>query len=282
MRLHHCIDVIDDMTPYTPLHEPMNVPEMVPRTAEYLRATATKAVQFDFGDLNSISKIENDELYEYSKAMARVGLFRLPFPSCVFSFHQGGLELLLLAEQEADESEIYLTFIAALSSNREAAWVLSGTKFSLADICEGHAFNAVAVSLVKKGAVIDVNNSVFPFELCECAPHVLFTLCAILHAEGAEIATVPAPVRLNKKRAKLGRAPVGEIREVFIRVGGKRYAASGMSTGTGGARRMHWRRGHIRRLSDNRVTSVRPALIGKIAGAEAPAKPEYTIVRKAG
>lgn len=70
---------------------------------------------------------------------------------------------------------------------------------------------------------------------------------------------VKAPKLINAKRAKKGKPLLEGYRYLDLV---PREQLSHDGTGTGTTKRMHWRRGHIRRLPD-RTTWVRPALIGK-------------------
>lgn len=70
---------------------------------------------------------------------------------------------------------------------------------------------------------------------------------------------IKPPKLINAKRKKKGK-PLLEGYKYLDLI--PREQLNHGSTGTGATRRMHWRRGHIRRLAD-RTTWVRPALIGK-------------------
>jgi hypothetical protein len=46
--------------------------------------------------------------------------------------------------------------------------------------------------------------------------------------------------------------------------------------GTHASPRLHWRRGHVRRLANGKITNVRPTLVGVMKGEE-PKMPIYKI-----
>ena len=108
----------------------------------------------------------------------------------------------------------------------------------------------------------------------------MWTLCLVttLHAKGIEQRITPAPHKLNKHRVAAGKPAIGEVREVMINVGGKRYLPSGEAErGSHASPRLHWRRGHIRRLPSGEITHVRPHLVGAAAGGAVPAKKDYRV-----
>lgn len=102
---------------------------------------------------------------------------------------------------------------------------------------------------------------------------------AMLNAKGIEQRVTPAPKNLNKRRVAAGKPPIGEIREIFVRVGGVSYRASGEAeVGSHRSPRLHWRRGHIRRLASGEMTHVRPCLVGERIADEEPAKKTYRVL----
>ena len=106
---------------------------------------------------------------------------------------------------------------------------------------------------------------------------VILAVCAIMNSHDVEIITTPAPKRFNEKRVKKGKPPIGEIKEIRINYGGKRYMIDGREEGgTHASPRLHWRRGHVRRLASGKITNVRPTLVGSIKGEE-PKMPVYKI-----
>lgn len=102
----------------------------------------------------------------------------------------------------------------------------------------------------------------------------LLTALAIDHGR---YETLPAPTKLNKKRAQKGRTPFYEYKVLDIVA--DILQASPVSKphqgGTHASPRMHKRRGHIRRLRSGRTTWVRHMIIGK-PGAGAVEK-EYSV-----
>jgi hypothetical protein len=91
---------------------------------------------------------------------------------------------------------------------------------------------------------------------------IAFTLGAatLLMSKEIEATTVPAPDRLNRKREKQGREPIGERRIIRVRPEFRqvqREAAESFRTSP----RMHWRRGHFRKLREDFVVPVAPTIV---------------------
>lgn len=90
----------------------------------------------------------------------------------------------------------------------------------------------------------------------------LLTALAIDHGR---YETLPAPTKLNKKRAQKGRVPMYEYKVLDIVA--DILQASPISKphqgGTHASPRMHKRRGHVRRLRSGRTTWIRNMIVGK-------------------
>jgi hypothetical protein len=92
----------------------------------------------------------------------------------------------------------------------------------------------------------------------------------------------PAPVKLNAKRARMGRPPIPERHTITIRKDILR-TFSGNSSSTQGSPAspiMHWRRGHLRHLSNGSVLKIAPTVVNA-QDAVKPVIKQY-IIRKGG
>jgi hypothetical protein len=102
----------------------------------------------------------------------------------------------------------------------------------------------------------------------------LLTALAIDHGR---YETLPAPSKLNKKRAKKGRVPLYEYKvlDIVADILQASPAAKPHQGGTHASPRMHKRRGHVRRLRSGRTTWIRNMIVGKpTAGA---VEKEYSV-----
>lgn len=94
----------------------------------------------------------------------------------------------------------------------------------------------------------------------------LIHLMTALSIDKGRHEVLPAPHKLNKKRAKKGRIPMYEYKILDI-IADVMHSPKPVDKphqgGTHASPRMHKRRGHIRRLSSGRTTWIRNAIIGK-------------------
>lgn len=81
-----------------------------------------------------------------------------------------------------------------------------------------------------------------------------------MNCENVQTAEVAPPTKLNAKRVKNGKPPLDSY-HVLVLPGGAAGDHQGGSAIRNGPR-VHWRRGHLRRLGDGRVIWVRHALVG--------------------
>lgn len=91
----------------------------------------------------------------------------------------------------------------------------------------------------------------------------LFAAVAALASKSTEQKIIPAPEKLNKARAKKGKPPIYEYRQIKIgRSSDMPHTLSGRSVEGRASPRLHWRRGHYRTLSSSIRVPVAPALVG--------------------
>jgi len=106
----------------------------------------------------------------------------------------------------------------------------------------------------------------------------LIHLMVALNLDKGRHEVLPAPEKLNKKRAKKGRIPMYEYKILDIIADVMQVTkptAKPHQGGTHASPRMHKRRGHVRRLRSGRTTWVRNMIVGK-PGSGAVEK-EYSV-----
>jgi hypothetical protein len=84
-------------------------------------------------------------------------------------------------------------------------------------------------------------------------------MCNVLQCTNIVTETLSPPTALSSKRASKGRVPFFEYRILKIE---ERTTGNAELGGSHASPRLHYRRGHIRRLPDSRKTWVRPAMVG--------------------
>ena len=104
---------------------------------------------------------------------------------------------------------------------------------------------------------------------------VTTSFVSLINSKSTQTTVSEPPEKLNKARARRGKAPMLSVRYVDV------PAIESTARGTGGTHaspRLHWRRGHMRRLAD-RLVPVSPCLVGS---AEAGTVQQIYRARKRG
>ena len=258
-----------------------NAIEMIKR--EYLGIP-----QFDVGRIyDHLPDKTAEELGEYTHQLFKAGLFKLPYNDFIVSFYYVCENLMRVKYiEETDKYEFHIW-----QYNPEAfvpTFCIAHVTLSSAkdDKREGAAMNMNAYNMffIHHWAKIDKQIKSLEPEAERLATNFcgfLFVFLGLLQSEGIVIEKQEAPKTLNRIRKSKNKAPIGEIHEIRLVVGGKRYNVDGRETnGSHSTKRLHWRRGHIRRLANGVITNVRPCLVGDISKGDA-STPVYKIVNTA-
>lgn len=91
----------------------------------------------------------------------------------------------------------------------------------------------------------------------------LLAFCLTVNCQNVQTAAIAPPAKLNAKRIKNGKPPLDSY-HVLVLPGGDDGDPQGGGAFRNGPR-VHWRRGHLRRLGEGRVVWVRHALVGNRA-----------------
>lgn len=202
--------------------------------------------EFDFGNIPEYSENEADEIF--SK-------LRLPFPLCYFDIP--GIGSLLAFEVDGVSQFIMIhpffrtqgklaTFpvnvLLAIDKSSNSIVSLNKNK-SMQDDIEKELLRDGALlltgipSLVVRGlSVLNCSN----------------VICVDNHPSSA----------LNKKRAKHGKVPMFSFKTLHLDVGKTKVKSIGKSLSNRAGPRLHLRRGHIRRIDENRTTWVQSCMVG--------------------
>lgn len=109
----------------------------------------------------------------------------------------------------------------------------------------------------------------------------LFGLCGTIECRGVDVSdVVKAPKFINAKRAAKGKPPLFSYRVLTIDVTKARIPGHVALGGSHASPRLHWRRGHIRRLASGVVTRVKPCLVGDVS--RGVVSKEYAVVAGSG
>lgn len=273
MRLHHMIECVSAKEaagiarPSSKFKE--SNPDKMP--SEIMRTWCGEPT-FEFGDANAISESVGSSMVEYANELARNGMFHLPFQKTIISFNASNIAYVTVCAEENDEI-IFFSIFAADADKRFS----SHAKVVITRDANGILLKGISCGIIP-GYTKEIKEQIAHF-MQDIFPTWIVGLLAMLNAKGIEQRVTPAPKNLNKKRVAAGKPPIGEVREIFVRVGGVSYRASGdAESGHYRSPRLHWRRGHVRRLASGELTHVRPCLVGNRVGDETPDYKNYRVL----
>lgn len=238
---------------------------------------------FDFGSIDPVPDDEWKGLQLYSFDLIENDLFDVPYEAFSFAWSQT-----LPTGATVDRIAACLKLPGEMAGHPEMpvvgleCWLFSSAMHEgqRAYHCMHTAFSALQSK--QTGKLMVLEPEIMPMQQSgirhkpdqselDLAPSLvgdMTALVALLHADGVSMRTSPAPMRLNKVRAAKGKVAIGPLSQVFVNVGKRQVAPSGVTVGSHASPRMHWRRGHVRRLQDGKITNVRPCLVGSVGSAE--------------
>lgn len=177
----------------------------------------------------SVADVQHTFVVQHNWAAAFEGAqgidddFRLPYDFCSFEFRVNGRNVIALIAQDSKER-----MFTSVVETREF-WYAYGTHHSKDD------------PLVK-----------FMWEQIRA-------ICIALDAEVATSSVVRAPHKLNEKRERSGKPKLADFHVVDLT---RRHRVAGQSgSGTGGKKRLHFRRGHWRHFETTK-TWIKWCLVG--------------------
>lgn len=163
------------------------------------------------------------------------GAMRLPFDVCWFEFSYAseGLTLCVLAQTRGATTRAYPVWWD------NGTWSVWGTFYE---------YDAPGWRFSQEGSPREEEI------------HVLLCGLCLMSTAAYDATIVPAPQKLNAARQKKGKPPLYEHTVVTL----KPWATKGRSdhSRAHASPRLHWRRGHVRRLTSGAFTSVGPCLVG--------------------
>jgi hypothetical protein len=235
-----------------------------PLLAEDLREDAqciAASHKFDFSGWPSDSMVLSDVLKETGMEMLDAGLAQLPFPNVVFCRRSPAMPgigvhefVALLSYWHDFKNDSDASVIGCRAFQRvvdRTPWMFSGFTMIFPDRNDWEQWYDDP-----DGLLTDREQTT----LIGMAYQLPVSGLAALSSRGPEVRTQPAPAKLNRQRARRGKLPIFEYHIVDIpRWAREKAEAQG---GTHASPRLHWRRGHVRRLAAERKTLVRACLVG--------------------
>ena len=225
------------------------IASLKPDCAEY--RDAMMAIMFDLGDIDSVDEMA---------MLSRNEIFRLPAPTCLFQVTQERDVHMFLAKEIAEDGSFDVVRFGKLSS--EGWWSESMLKMTMT---EGGMFactdRGTGSQIDVESLKYDVSGDCCPSEQAysyEAIRRLALSLEVFLCSNVIQLENNPAKMT-NRRRIEKGKIPFFTYRTLHITGDG---GTGGEETGTHASPRLHFRRGHIRRISEDRRVWVRSCLVG--------------------
>lgn len=201
---------------------------------------------------------------EYGLQLAEFSLAQLPYDECVFQYYLkdtlGELRKgVLVTWQDAEHffARLYLIGKCPLGQEWPQLPVLT---FRCPRSFSGGvgALNAHECCLFDQCSNGDEDIENYVRDIGQ----MLFGIIGMLEADGVQQIAHPEPRFINKRRAKKGKPPLNSY--TLVQIDPSRLALPGHRNPSNqkSSPKLHWRRGHIRRLQSGTLTKVRPTLVG--------------------
>lgn len=234
---------------------------------------AQQAVHFDFGEA-----VPSEAHLEFSSDMMDKGLFRLPYPA-VFMTGNCSPKTGILAMSHAEDTVHPLTLIvfAGCVLGDSVTRIDGAPVYAITVDCEPDQPSKVRwASLTLSGShksrkTGDLKSEDDMQHSAQAAMQLAMGWPILLMSKDVEAVKLEAPHRLNRAREARGKLPIRERFIVRIRPEARerqRLAAEGFRTSP----KMHWRRGHFRKVSENLVVPVAPTIVNAEPGSKPIAK----------
>lgn len=248
----------------------------------YLCATADKFKWFDLGTITKEEMHDISEDFVNSEGVVDKSI-QLPFDKTVFTIKIAGartafvdvntsdssltpthesedIHFVMMCEQ-MPEDRIMLSVTAYMEKNGKANCPARPTIMHKIQREDGlYMWGAFVASIDSEPSPYDEVDSRYARQ---CVPVFDYAL-NLLACDNVVIKKEEAPEKLNKKRKKAGaKYMIPERRTIHIEVEGCEVFRYGETKGSHASPTVHLRRGHIRRLGENKTTWVRSCVVGK-------------------
>lgn len=226
-------------------------------------------------DVSSIRPTFNKNLIITAADALHNGMLRMPFDVCFFDFGSAkntnvatdspivSVGACSLVVKDDDLFKIYAFVQRRRGSTEKISWCTFPLTLSARN---GQPMDAAFYANVLKSCKhLDAGSmpKYIKDVVLDCAQMTLSSIVCI-NTDSVKMTEELAPPRLNIARAKRRKVPLSDHTVVTIDISALSAAASGQG-GTHSSPRLHWRRGHIRRLPSGDLTEVRACLVGSLA-----------------
>ena len=210
-------------------------------------ASYSKWTWFDIGEFQSIT-----ESMSLEDAFKTTDAERLPFPNTAITFSYKKSEdnteksICLWCEQIAEDGSFEVTLCMSL---KDGEWGMLSNKILITKL------NAKWKVGLGAGSAFGQEGA---DELLGC----VFIMLKVLRCNNVYVDREVFPKKLNKSRLKKGKI-LGYVKHVLKIQGHAGTVGISESSGTHASPKIHFRRGHVRKLSSGVLTWVRECLVGR-------------------
>jgi len=241
---------------------------------------------FDFGDTNNLGDKICADILLYAHELAQHKLLKLPYNPVYYSWssHNSVYGVFVFQEKNASDLSEKVNVIFVFGSKKPFRYAGFGT-LAITDFGKEDLAGS-SIPILVEGQISDlVKESVIPTDewekdLYQIITYYVLLLTALMESPHTKTRVMSVGEKLNKKRGRRGLPQIMPFHTVYFEVDGKEYTTDGSGIGSGTQKRMHWRRGHIRKLSSGKITHVRPCLVGGIESETHVPKPAYVMRKK--
>jgi hypothetical protein len=205
---------------------------------------------FKFPDLDEFP----DEALQFGQDASNLGLVFIPFQLCVFRccMEDHAVNFMMYLDYIKESGDAFLQCAANIVRKLDGARAV-------------YEFGFVSIDGQVRGWIPDDNQKIIkdsklPDDQQLAKLHsAIYSMLGLLSSGMGKIETIPAPEKLNKKRIQNDKPPITEHIIVHIHPKArKRYRAEAQRKGV----KLHWRRGHLRKLGRDHIVIVKPHLVG--------------------
>jgi len=213
--------------------------------------TLVESVKFDLGDFDDVATMVN---------LSSLQFFNLPAPVSMFQMEDGGATFIFLAKQH-DDDIVWTMFgdRVMVKGHVVREWYCASVMVSVSENRYAEAYSLDNNELLDINSIIKDPNHASNY-------HVLSILNIIKAIEVLSLSNVytvenQPPKHINAKRKKKGKIPFFSYHTLHIGNPRKKGSNEEMK-GSHASPRLHFRRGHIRTLSDGRRLWINACLVG--------------------
>ena len=237
-----------------------------------------KSACFDFGNIEKIPLDTLEQISKYALELLQNKMFVLPYNPVYYSWDTGEDQFGVYVVQKENDSFDTIFFFA---EKRPFEFVGTGILDDTVEASEKGAYHNLRGEVMWMSPKKKMISKEGEKELMQYVSTYTIVLTALMQSTHTRTRKNEVSPKQNKSRAKRNLPAIMPFHTVYFEVGGKRYSSDGRELGgTHASPKLHWRRGHVRKLASGKMTHVRPCLVGAMGADVEIQKPTYVLKQK--